>query len=119
MEDILADLVIAAWDLVVDLVSQAMAMDSDIQVMAMAMDAHFGLPDQKFHRRVRTLSRTLVERSRWQLISPNIRNKLFILVMAMPVATTTVLAMDLEEWEVTLHYTLCRNTCIKHLTFNK
>ena len=74
----MADLVIAAWDLVVDLVSQAMVMDSDIQVMAMAMDTHFGFPDQKFHKRVRTLSRTLVERSLWQLISPSIRNKLFI-----------------------------------------
>lgn len=46
-----------------DLVSQAMVMDSDIQVMDMAMDTHLGLPDQKFHKRVRTLSRTLVERS--------------------------------------------------------
>lgn len=61
-----------------DLVSQAMVMDSDIQVMDMATDTHSGLPDQKFLRRIRTLSRTLVERSLWQLITLSIRNKLFI-----------------------------------------
>ena len=60
------------------LVFQAMAMDSGIQVMDMAMETHSGLPDQKFLRRVRTLSRTLVERSPWQLITPSIKNKLFI-----------------------------------------
>ena len=65
-------------DLVMDMVSQAMVMDSDIQVMDMVMDTHSGLPDQKFLRRVRMLSRTLGERSLWQLITPSIRNKLFI-----------------------------------------
>lgn len=74
----MADLDITALDLVMDLVSQAMVMDWVIQVMDMDMVIHSGLPAQKSLRRVRTLSRTLVERSLWQLITPSIRSKLFI-----------------------------------------
>lgn len=73
----MADLDITALDLVMVLVSQAMVMDWDIQVMDMDMVIH-SLPDQKSLRRVRTLSRTLGERSLWQLITPSIRSKLFI-----------------------------------------
>ena len=73
----MADLDITALDLVMVLVSQAMVMDWDIQVMDMDMVIH-SLPDQKSLRRVRTLSRTLGERSLWHLITPSIRSKLFI-----------------------------------------
>ena len=105
MEDPLPDLVILVMDLVSqDLVPRAMVMDSDIQVMDMDMAIHSVLPDQKFLRRVKTLSRTPEKRSLWQQITQRTRNKLFIWDMAMPVATTTVLDMGLEEWEVTQHY---------------